>query len=275
MHSGTSSINCTESPMKLDRIPTRRKPIRRTLSARLFNKAKSKRQHASAASGSHEDMEDSGINISRSLTIIFAIHIVAIGMIFIHKQYLSGRTPEPVSSEIVETAPKAPAPSAMPSRKFSSGEASYMVEQGDNFPVIAAKLNVEESDLRNSNVGRDIRPGAVLRIPQSKRIVAEDPPEVAAIRNQPGINDSDRGLVEINPSTATTRAQIIRPIVQNGNADTSREIVVESGRTHILKAGENIWRISTKYNVSQKELMALNNITDPTKLKIGQVIKLP
>ena len=259
--------------MKFDRIPTRRKPVRRTLSARLFNRAKPKRQHASAASASHEDMEESGINISRSLTIIFAIHIIAIGMIFIHKQYLSGRTPEPVAN-IAEAAPKASSV-AVPFRKFSSGEGSYLVQKGDNFPIVAAKFNVEESDLRKSNVGREVRGGVVLRIPQSKRIVAEDPPEVAAIRNQPGINDSDRGLVEINPSIAASRAQIIRPMRQDDTADAPRANVGDSGRTHILKAGENIWRISTKYNVSQKDLMALNNITDPTKLKIGQVIKLP
>lgn len=259
--------------MKFERIPTRRKPVRKTLSARLFNKAKPKRQHASAAAASHDDMEESGINISRSLTIIFAIHIIAIGMIFIHKQYLSDRTPEPVSS-VVEAAPKASTP-AVQSRKFSSGEASYMVEQGDNFPIIAAKLNVEESDLRNSNVGREIRGGVVLRIPQRKRIVAEDPPEVAAIRNQPAINDSERGLVEIDPSLVANRAQVIRPMRQDATPDAPRAAVVPSGRTHILESGENIWRISNKYNVSQKDLMALNNITDPTKLKIGQVIKLP
>lgn len=254
--------------MKFERIPTRRKPVRKTLSARLFNKAKPKRQHASAATVSHDELEGSGINISRSLTIIFAIHIIAIGMIFIHKQYLSDRTPEPVASAaITEAAPKTPLASVQ-SRKFSSGEASYMVVQGDNFPIIAAKLNVEESDLRNSNVGRDVRAGAVLRVPQSKRIVAVDPPEVAAIRNQSGISDSEQGLVEISPS----RAQVIRP---QRTQDAPRASVVSSGRTHVLKAGENIWRISNKYNVSQKELMALNNITDPTKLKIGQVIKLP
>ena len=260
--------------MKFDRIPTRRKPVRKTLSARLFNKAKPKRQHAAAATASHEDMEESGINISRSLTIIFAIHIIAIGMIFIHKQYLADRTPDPVAkvskSEVASASATA---SVVPDRnnvlpKLSSGDTPYMVNQGDNYSIIAAKHNVDENELRTLNRGADIRAGAVLRIPQAKRIVAEDPPEVAAIRNQPGMNDSERGLVEIAPS----RAQVIKPM---RTEDAPLASVVGSGRTHVLKAGENIWRISTKYNVSQKDLMALNNITDPTKLKIGQVIKLP
>lgn len=264
--------------MKFDRLPTRRTHVRKTLSARIFNQTKTKRQRASAAAASHDDIEEGGINISRSLTIIFAIHILAIGMIFIHKQYLSDRTPAPVIAS-VEPTPQAEAPAA-PARnnhlpKLSSGDTPYMVRQGDNYAVIAAKHSVDESELRNLNRGADIRAGAVLRIPKSKRIVAEDPPEVAAIRNQPGFSDSERGLVEILPPVASGPARVIRPMRSQETEDAPRASVVDSGRTHILKSGENIWRIATKYQVSQKELMAINNITDPTKLKIGQVIQLP
>lgn len=265
--------------MKYERLPTRRKPVRKTLSARIFNKTKTKRQRASAAAASPEDMEESGINISRSLTIIFAIHILAIGMIFVHKQYLSDRTPEPGAgagssgSSAAVSTPVVTRNNDLP--KLSTGDTPYMVRQGDNYSIIAAKHNVNESELRNLNRGADIRAGAVLRIPQSNRIIAEDPPEVAAIRNQPRLNYSERGLVEIVPLVASNPARVIRPVTRREVENAPRANVVGSGRTHILKAGENIWRISNKYKVSQKELMALNNITDPSKLQIGQVIKLP
>lgn len=264
--------------MKFDRLPTRRKPVRKTLYARMFNKAKPKRQRASAGTADPEELEGSGINISRSLTIIFAIHILAIGMIFIHKQYLADRTPTPETTTASKSGASdtkaTPAPAA---RKFSSGETPYMVVQGDNFPRIAAKHQVDETELRNLNVGKEMRAGTLLRIPESKRIVAEDPPEVAAIRNRPALTDSEQGLVEIVPSVAgnAPKAQVVRPVSREDLKQAPRASVVGSGRTHTLKAGENIWRISNKYNVSQKELMSLNNITDPTKLKIGQVIKLP
>ena len=58
--------------MNNDRIHTRRQPVRKTLYARLFNKAKPKKQRAAAAPTADE-MDEGGINISRSLTIIFAI----------------------------------------------------------------------------------------------------------------------------------------------------------------------------------------------------------
>ena len=257
--------------MNNKRIPTRRKPARKTIYARVLNKTKPKKQRASASAADAEDLEEGGINISRSLTIIFAIHIVALGMIFVHKQYLSDRTPAPegkASSAAKASAEKTPSRNnSLPA--LSSGDKPYMVSKGDNYAIIAAKFGVDESELRKVNRGADIRAGAVLRIPESKRIIAETPPEVAAIRNQSRPNDAELGLVEIVPTTP--RATVVRPAPRQEVAAP----VVASGRTHTIVSGDNIWRISSKYKVDQKELMTLNNITDPTKLRIGQVIKLP
>jgi LysM repeat protein len=225
-------------------------------------------------------MEEGGINISRSLSIIFAIHILAIGMIFIHKQYLSGRTETPETS--METAPVVaakPAPAPVPARNndlpvLSSGDKPYMVVKGDNYSIIARKHNVDENQLRSMNGGADIRAGVVLRIPQGQRIVAEDPPEVAAIRNRAAVPDSEQGLVEILPQIETPKAELVRATNQQQGEAAGTDSVA-SGRTHTVKSGENIWRISTQYKVGQKELLQLNGITDPSKLQIGQVLKLP
>lgn len=262
--------------MKYDRIPTRRQPVRKTLYTRLFNKTAQKKQRAAAAP-TVDDMEEGGINISRSLTIIFAIHIVAIGMIFIHNRFLSERTAAPESA--AATAPATAAPASVQQNNYlpvlSSGDTPYMVRKGDNYTIIADKHNVEESALREMNRGTDIRPGVVLRIPQGKRIVAEQPPEVAAIRDQVTPSDADLGLVEILPPVETDTAQLIRPAISQSHEDIPRAEPVASGRTHTVKSGDNLWRISNQYKVSQKELMAINKITDPTKLKIGQTLKLP
>jgi LysM repeat protein len=260
--------------MKNDRIPTRRQPARQTLHARLFNRTKAKKQRATAATADGADMDEGGINISRSLSIIFAIHILAIGMIFIHKQYLSGRTETPGSetaqAPAAKAAPAAPARAGNPPM-LSSGDTPYMVEKGDNYAIIAGKLGVDESELRNMNRGADIRAGVVLRAPQPKRIVAESPPEVAAIRDRATTDPSEQGLVEILPPVAVEQPQLIRAVKV---AENESEPTV-SGRTHTVKSGDNIWRISNQYKVSQKDLLGLNGITDPGKLKIGQVLKLP
>lgn len=265
--------------MKYERIPTRRQPVRKTLYARLFNQPKTKKQRAAAATASADDMDEGGINISRSLTIIFAIHIVAIGMIFIHKQYLSGRTaaPESAAAPAAETTPAA---AAAPERRndalpvLSHNDKPYLVSKGDNYAIIAAKHNVAESELRELNRGADIRAGVVLRIPQGRRIVAETPREVTAMREQSRPADSDHGLVEILPPVGA-EPQLVRPALSRDGRVIPRAEPVASGRTHTVKSGENIWRISKQYGVSQKELMAINRITDPSKLQIGQTLKLP
>jgi LysM repeat protein len=260
--------------MKLDQIPTRRKAVQKTVYARLFNKAKFRKQRASAATASPDEMDDSGnSNISRSLSIIFAIHILAIGMIFIHKQYLSGRTPEPAAAANEEVTGQS-APAASPERtdrlpELSSGDKPYMVKKGENFAIIAAKFQVDEAELRKLNAGKELRAGAVFRIPQAKRIVAVAPPEVEAIRAQHAVNPSEQGLVEIIPSTGNSNT-LSQP-------DSIPKAVVASatGKTHTVQPGESVWRISKQYNVSEKDLMNLNGISDPTKLRAGQVLKLP
>ena len=267
--------------MKNDRLPTRRQSVHKTLFARLFNQTKTKKQRAAAAPTA-DDMDQGGINISRSLTIIFAIHIVALGMIFIHKQYLSGRAAAPASEATIVTAVETSTITQQNNLPvLSSGDKPYMVQKGDNYSIIAKKYNVEENILQKMNPGTDIRPGVVLRIPEAKRIIAEAPPEVVALRNQVTTNAADRGLVEIlQPVQATTKqpagaAQLVRPAGSQDADDIPRAVPVASGRTHTVKSGENIWRISNKYKVSQEEVMRINNISDPTKLKVGQELKIP
>ena len=50
---------------------------------------------------------------------------------------------------------------------------------------------------------------------------------------------------------------------------------VDSGRTHTVAPGDTLYNISVRYGVTTKQLAALNAVTDPTQLRIGQVLKLP
>ncbi len=259
--------------MNQNRITTRRKHAPKTLHARLFNKARTRprKQRASAtAASSSGHTEDAGINVARALTIIFAIHVVGIAMIFIHKHYLSGRTEAPVMAAAEQNLQVYTEEQIEARPKLSNGDLTVLPKKGDNYATLAKRYHVDEADLRNANMGIAIRPGGVLRIPQQRRIVAEKPPEVAAYEQQRGATPADQGLVEIKPANSRRLSPSNRDLQNAPRAEP-----VTSGRTHVIKSGENIWRISNKYKVSQKEVMSLNNISDPTKLKIGQVIKLP
>jgi LysM repeat protein len=44
---------------------------------------------------------------------------------------------------------------------------------------------------------------------------------------------------------------------------------------HIVQAGENLYRIALRYGTTWQELAQLNNIYDPTTLRVGQQLVLP
>jgi LysM repeat protein len=46
------------------------------------------------------------------------------------------------------------------------------------------------------------------------------------------------------------------------------------GRTHTVKSGEYPATIARKYGMTTSELLALNGITDPRKLQVGQKLKV-
>lgn len=60
------------------------------------------------------------------------------------------------------------------------------------------------------------------------------------------------------------------------NNDYSGVVPVE-GKTvrHIVRSGETLWRISTKYGVPLEKIAGVNGISDPTKIQAGQILIIP
>jgi LysM repeat protein len=57
--------------------------------------------------------------------------------------------------------------------------------------------------------------------------------------------------------------------------DEHAKTLSSSGKTYIVKKGDNPVGIAKKLNVSYNDLMALNHIDDPRKLQIGQKLLVP
>ena len=56
----------------------------------------------------------------------------------------------------------------------------------------------------------------------------------------------------------------------------SRQAALEAGATrHTVAAGESLSTIAQQYGVSTTALMAFNDITDPNKILVGQVLLIP
>ncbi len=276
-HSATSSTNFTKKlTMKLQTLPVKRRPVSKGIFHRLQAVTRSNRRQrvaAASAPASDMDMDDGSSKISRALTIIFLIHIVAIALIFIHQRFLDGRAPE-VATAIKSEPAQATAPTTQRREdlpRLSSGEKAIFVQTGDNYARIAATEGVDEGELRRVNQNKDIRPGLILRIPP-KRIVAEDPPEVAAIRAQES-SGIDRGLVEAVDVSGAPRAILIRPNLVHGGATMNAPAA--TGTAYIVQPGDSIFRIAGRFKVSQDSLMRANRINDPRKLRAGMELVIP
>lgn len=44
---------------------------------------------------------------------------------------------------------------------------------------------------------------------------------------------------------------------------------------HVVKAGESLWRIANTYRVSMASIIDVNELTDPSRLVIGQALVIP
>lgn len=248
-------------------LPVKRRPAAKGVFKRLSALTGSRRQRAATATvnGGDTDAEDGSSRISRALTIIFLIHIVAIGLIFVHQKFLDGRAPaNEDGGKAVKVAVVAPRGADLP--KLSDGSTPYFLQQGDNYTRIAAEQGVDEAELRKLNEGVDIRPGVMLQLPP-KRIVATEPAEVAAIRERN--NDSSDGLVPAIDVSGAPRAVLVKPNRTPDGASAA------TGSTYVVKNGDSIWRIANRLKVSQKDLMKANGISDPRRMKVGMKLKIP
>jgi LysM repeat protein len=261
--------------MKPQTLPVKRRPAPKGIFKRLSAVTRNRKQRVAAAAPEMES-DDSSSKISRALTIIFLIHIVAIGLIFIHQRFLDGRPDDTSTAEA--TAPStevaavaAPAQRRLDLPRLASGEKPYIVRAGDNYARIAASEGVDEADLRLINKHVEIRPGLVMKIPP-KRITAVESAEVTAIRQQQEIVDIDDGLVDVPVDVSNApRAQMIRPNVQAPAAARP----AASGQSYVVQQGDSIWRIANRYKVDQDQLMKANGISDPRKVKVGMNLVIP
>jgi LysM repeat protein len=263
--------------MKPRTLPVKRRPVQTGLFRRLSAVTRSRKQRVAAAApaaAADMDIDDGSSKISRVLTIIFLIHIVAIGLIFVHQKFLEGRTSEVPAIKQVAAAP---APAArVDGPKFSSNDRIYVVKPGDNWQRIALAEQVDENELKLVNEHREIGPGSLLKIPP-RRIIAEEPPEVAAIReNTPP--DTDRGLVEAVDVSNAPRAQLIRPNTVppiTGNVVGATRATPVSGKTYVIRKGDTLWKIATAHKVNHQAIMDANGIKDATKIRPGDSLVIP
>jgi LysM repeat protein len=123
---------------------------------------------------------------------------------------------------------------------FDQATTTYTVQRGDNLSRIAQRYDTTVRALKAAN-GKSsdmIRVGESLVVPAVSAAAGAAPMSATP-----------------TPAPATTRL-----------------VAASSGatRTHTVKAGEFPGKIARQYGMTTNELLAMNSITDPRKLRVGQ-----
>ena len=117
---------------------------------------------------------------------------------------------------------------------------TYTVVKGDNLWSIAKKHSITVKELTAAN---KLRSDSTLKLGQ--------------VLVLPGKS--------VAPAAATTS---VAPAAPNAPA-------AASSITHVVKSGETLGGIAKKYQTKVGEIATANNIADPTKIRVGQTLKIP
>ena len=155
------------------------------------------------------------------------------------------RPGSPVAVEA--TAPVAPAVATA---------STYSVVKGDNLWIIAKKNGVTVKQLTAAN---NLRADSRLSLGQKLVIPGKTAAPAAAA-------PAAAGAKTVAPSTAahSVAATAAAPAAAPAAATT-----------HVVKSGESLGSIAKKYQVKVGDIATANNIADPTKIRVGQTLKIP
>jgi len=160
-------------------------------------------------------------------------------------------------------------------------EGFHVVRRGDTLSGIAARYGIDEATLKQWNsIGEEqsILVGQRLRLTEP----APEPEPVGpvhtvrygetlgGIATRYGVALAE--VMALNEITNASRIEVGQPIrLPVGARETPKPRLA---RYHTVRRGETLSHIARKYRVSVRGLMRLNNISDPSLIRIGQRLRL-
>ncbi len=283
--------------MPLRRVPQRTRPPASTLRAR-----------AAVADPEEEDYgaeEEPNMRFSHALAVVLALHVIAVGGIFAFnslKTHNDGKLTKPVAAATAASEPAAEAAKPAPEATPWKGR-THVVKAGDTLTHVASQYGTTVAALGEAN---EITSYSMLRVGQTLRIPgdssASKPAPVAARKPDPTEAAAKQAFLatKTGESTGTIRAVATKPAepapARPDIIETPEKAVIAAAPpksaasatpiaadaavppadgVYVVVKGDNPYSLAKKFHVSYKSLLAANNITDPTKMQIGQKLKIP
>lgn len=168
----------------------------------------------------------------------------------------------------------------------------HKVQSGDTYWVISQKYGVDIKQLMDANNATQqtiLNIGDEIVIPSQEQVVKDTIYTVKSgdtywiISNKFNVNIIE--LIEYNGHNKNTILHIGQQIkIPESLSNSSNNLPSDSINSdkpyvtydsYIVQKGDNIWSLSNKFGIPQKDLVEANNITMDTVFNIGDTLKIP
>lgn len=273
------------NPKKVVKMPLRRPPPRPRPSASSL-RARAATAEETYDEEDYESGEEPNMKFSHALIVVLVLHLVAVGGVFAFNWMKAGQTAKDKSAA-AQSEPSEPAPAAAKSAALDGWTGkTHTVAAGDTLTRIASLHGVTIEAIEKENgitTYSMIRVGQVLKIPGASAPAVAKKPEPAApkpVAAKPATSDAAAKQTFINTKTeaAPVKATVIAapskaPVAASSSAGSSTPTAGDD--VYVVVKGDNPYSIARKLEVSYNDLIKVNNIEDPTKIQIGQKLKVP
>ncbi len=205
------------------------------------------RASARAMRGGEEEYYEAEPNmkLSHAFMVVLILHVVAVGGIYAFNHIKVNKNPDLIANLSgrfakatgVASSTVVPAPPAPPQRQ--PGDADEPLPMiGSDVPVAATAASVATTKpVAPLAASSAVAPAVTQTSPPKAAVASKAAPKSAPV-----------------PVVATTAA---------------------AAGTYKVEKGDNPYKIAKKLGVTSQDLLKVNSIEDPTKLQIGQVLKVP
>lgn len=245
------------------------------------------------------------MRFSHALIVVLILHLVAVGGVFAFN-WMKARQGEKVGSSAVASASggtDAPAPVVTAKSSAPTAGAddwtgrTHTVTAGDTLTRVATNYGVTISAIEAAN-GIDnysmIRVGQVLKIPAAETAPVKTAKSTFASEIKTEAKSAPASTKASTPSSAqqaflATQPEVKKAVIAAVPTDrvvakatavptettASNSSSSSSDNVYEVVKGDNPYSIAKKFHVSYNNLIEVNGISDPTKIQIGQKLKIP
>jgi len=102
-----------------------------------------------------------------------------------------------------------------------------------------------------------------------------DQQTAASRSNSSGVTARPRSRPQTNTNVSNQATPVARPRTSTPRSAAPRSTSSIAARTHVVKPGETVYRISSMYKVEQGDLKSANSIGPDNGLRVGQRLSIP